>query len=148
MKIPAVPDKSAELVQVDTAPAGIPCTPVNDNPVIYNVALLLPFFSQMINEEMGVPLDTIAEEGTYVPLQRQQGLRGKSFAEFYEGFLLAVDSMKKTGFSVNLHVYDTERDTMKTKKIVRDMSLIQPDLIIGPVYSEDVQDCRPPGQIQ
>jgi LysM repeat protein/ABC-type branched-subunit amino acid transport system substrate-binding protein len=138
-KIPAAPDKSMELVQVDTAPAGIPCTPVNDNAVIYNVALLLPFFSQMINEELGVPLDTIAEEETYVPLQRQQGLRGRSFAEFYEGFLLAVDSMKNTGFSVNLHVYDTERDTMKTKKIVRDLSLIQPDLIIGPVWSEEVR---------
>ncbi len=47
--------------------------------------------------------------------------------------------MKKMGFSVNLHVFDTERDTMKTKKIIRDLSLIQPDLIIGPVYSEDVR---------
>jgi LysM repeat protein/ABC-type branched-subunit amino acid transport system substrate-binding protein len=139
LKIPAVPDKSKELVQVDSAPAEIPCTPVNDNQVIYNVALLLPFFSLMINEEMGAPLDTIAEEGTYVPLQRQQGLRGKSFAEFYEGFLLAVDSLKNTGFSVNLHIYDTERDTMKTKKIIRDLSLIQPDLIVGPVWSEDVR---------
>ena len=47
--------------------------------------------------------------------------------------------MKNTGFSVNLHIYDTERDTMKTKRIVRDLSLIQPDLIIGPVWSEDVR---------
>ncbi len=139
LKIPAAPDKSKELVQVDSAPAEIPCIPTSDDQAIYNVALLLPFFSQMINEEIGTPSDTIAEEGTYVPLQRQQGLRGKSFAEFYEGFLLAVDSMKNTGFSVNLHIYDTERDTMKTKKIVRDLSLIQPDLIIGPVYSEDVR---------
>jgi LysM repeat protein/ABC-type branched-subunit amino acid transport system substrate-binding protein len=139
LKIPSAPDKSKELVQVDSAPAVIPCIPSSDDQAIYNVALLLPFFALMTNEEMGIPLDTIAEEGTYVPLQRQQGLRGKSFAEFYEGFLLAVDSMKNTGFSVNLHIYDTERDTMKTKKIVRDLSLIQPDLIIGPVYSEDVR---------
>ncbi len=139
LKIPAAPDKSKELVQVDSAPAVIPCIPSSDDQTIYNVALLLPFFAQMTNEEMGIPLDTVAEEGTYVPLQRQQGLRGKSFAEFYEGFLLAVDSMKNTGFSVNLHIYDTERDTMKTKKIARDLSLIQPDLIIGPVYSEDVR---------
>jgi LysM repeat protein/ABC-type branched-subunit amino acid transport system substrate-binding protein len=139
LKIPAAPDRSKELVQVDSAPAEIPCTPVNDDQATYNVALLLPFFSQMINEEIGAPADTIAEEGTYVPLQRQQGLRGKSFAEFYEGFLLAVDSMKNSGFSVNLHIYDTERDTMKTKKIVRELSLIQPDLIIGPVWSEDVR---------
>jgi LysM repeat protein/ABC-type branched-subunit amino acid transport system substrate-binding protein len=139
LKIPAAPDKSREAVQIDTVPATIPCIPSSDDQANYNVALLLPFFSQMINEEIGTPADTIAEEGTYMPLQRQQGLRGKSFAEFYEGFLLAVDSMKSTGFSVNLHIYDTERDTTKTKKIVRDLSLIQPDLIIGPVWSEDVR---------
>ena len=139
LKIPAAPDKSMELVQVDSAPAANPCIPSSDDQVIYNVALLLPFFSQMTNDEIVTQADTIAEEGTYVPFQRQQGLRGKSFAEFYEGFLLAVDSMKNSGFSVNLHIYDTERDTMKTKKIVRDLSLIQPDLIIGPVYSEDVR---------
>jgi len=139
LKIPAVTDKSKELVQVDSAPAAIPCIPLSDDQEMYNVALLLPFFSQMINEEIVTPTDTIAEEGTYVPLQRQQGIRGKSFAEFYEGFLLAVDSMKNTGFSINLHIYDTERDTIKTKRIVRDLSLIQPDLIIGPVWSEDVR---------
>jgi LysM repeat protein/ABC-type branched-subunit amino acid transport system substrate-binding protein len=139
LKIPAAPDKSLELAQVDSAPAVIPCIPTSDDQAIYNVALLLPFFAQMTNEEIGAPLDTIAEEGTYVPLQRQQGLRGRSFAEFYEGFLLAVDSMKNTGFSVNLHIYDTERDTMKIKKIMRDLSLIRPDLIIGPVWSEDVR---------
>ncbi len=139
LKIPAAPERSRELVKADSAPAEIPCIPTSDDQAIYNVALLLPFFSQYLNEEFGTPNDTVAEEGTYVPSQRQQGLRGKSFAEFYEGFLLAVDSMKNMGFSVNLHVFDTERDTMKIKRIVRDLSLIQPDLIIGPVYGEDVR---------
>jgi LysM repeat protein/ABC-type branched-subunit amino acid transport system substrate-binding protein len=139
LKIPAAPDKSNDLVRVDSAPAANPCIPSSDDQANYNVALLLPFFSQMINEEIGTPSDTISEEGTYIPSQRQQGLRGKSFAEFYEGFLLAVDSMKNTGFSVNMHIYDTERDSVKTKKIVRDLSLIRPDLVIGPVWSEEVQ---------
>jgi ABC-type branched-subunit amino acid transport system substrate-binding protein len=40
---------------------------------------------------------------------------------------------------LNLHVYDTERDTLKTKKIAQELSLISPDLIIGPVYTEDVK---------
>lgn len=139
LKIPAAPDTSMELAAIDSVPAVIPCIPTSDDQAIYNVALLLPFFSQMVNEELNTPTDTIAEEGTYVPLHRQQGVRGRSFAEFYEGFLLAVDSLKNSGFSVNLHVFDTERDTMKIKRIVRDLSLIQPDLIIGPVYSEDVR---------
>jgi LysM repeat protein/ABC-type branched-subunit amino acid transport system substrate-binding protein len=116
----------------------VPCIPVENENVTYNVALLLPFFAQFNTEEMAVPADTVAEEETYVPMQRQQGLRGRNFAEFYEGFMIALDSLKRTGLSVHLHVYDTERDTLKLKKIVKNLSLVQADLIIGPVYTEDV----------
>jgi LysM repeat protein/ABC-type branched-subunit amino acid transport system substrate-binding protein len=105
---------------------------------IHDVVLMLPFFARYSMEELIVPGDSIAEDGTEVTTQRPQGLRGRSFAEFYEGFLLAVDSLKSTGFNVNLHVFDTERDTSKVKRITRDLSLLQPDLIFGPVYTEDV----------
>lgn len=115
----------------------VPCLP-SAHPETFDVALLLPFFAEFSMEEVTLPTDTMLEEGTYVPPQRQQGLRGRNFAEFYEGFMLAVDSLKSTGLSVNLHVKDTERDTLRIKKIVRELSVLQPDLIIGPVYSEDV----------
>jgi LysM repeat protein/ABC-type branched-subunit amino acid transport system substrate-binding protein len=128
----------AELAESDPVSDIQPCFDVSREKVTYEVALLLPFFAVAGTEETLVSPDTIAEEGTYVPVPRQQGLRGRSFAEFYEGFLLALDSLKKTGFSVNLHVFDTERDTLKVKKIVRDLSLLQPDLVIGPVYTHDV----------
>jgi len=132
----AVPAETGE----DEKGAGesMPCQPAGDEMVTYNVSLMLPFFAKYNTEEFAIPVDTVAEDGTYMPSQRQQGLRGRSFAEFYEGFLLAVDSLKNTGFSVNLHVYDTERDTSKIKKIVRELSTAQTDLIIGPVYTEDV----------
>jgi|WetSurSiteA1Bulk_404760.scaffolds.fasta_scaffold03337_2 LysM repeat protein/ABC-type branched-subunit amino acid transport system substrate-binding protein len=114
-----------------------PCMPAEES-VTYNVALLLPFFAELTMEETALPADTITEEGTYVPAQKQQGLRGRSFAEFYEGFMMALDSLRKTGLSVNLHVKDTEHDTLKIKKIVKELSVLQPDLIIGPVFAEDV----------
>lgn len=104
-------------------------------PITYKVALMLPFFANIVMEE---PKDTLSEEDTYISTHRQQGLRGGNFAEFYEGFMLALDSVRKAGMSVSIHVYDTERDTVKIKKIVRELSLIHPDLIIGPVFSEDV----------
>jgi LysM repeat protein/ABC-type branched-subunit amino acid transport system substrate-binding protein len=139
LKIPKIKTPEPELgVIADSAvDLSLPCLVANE-PITYEVALMLPFFSSYNQEELEVPADTLAEEGTYVPMQRQQGLRGRNFAEFYEGFMLALDSLKHTGLSVTLHVYDTERDTLITKKIVRELSLIQPDLIIGPVYSEDV----------
>jgi LysM repeat protein/ABC-type branched-subunit amino acid transport system substrate-binding protein len=139
LKIPKIrapqPDDSAVADSLAAIPP--PCQPAGQQ-VVYNVALLLPFFAEFNMEELTLPTDTIAEEGTYIPAQRQQGLRGRSFAEFYEGFMLAVDSLRNTGFSVSLHVKDTERDTLKIKNIARELSIIQPDLIIGPVYSEDV----------
>ncbi len=129
----------SEAPSPDSVSAAVhPCMDISHEAVTYNVALLLPFFAPYNADEPEIPVDTIAEEGTYVPVHRQQGLRGRNFAEFYEGFLLAVDSLKATGLSVNLHVFDTERDTIKVKRIIRDLSLIQPDLVIGPIYSNDV----------
>ena len=64
---------------------------------------------------------------------------GRSFFEFYEGFLLALDTLKSRGLSVKLYVYDTERDTLKVRKIIQQLYWVQPDLIIGPIFSDDVK---------
>jgi LysM repeat protein/ABC-type branched-subunit amino acid transport system substrate-binding protein len=139
LKIPKITQFQSELAMKVDSGIGLiqPCTTPTE-PVTYQVALMLPFFANFTMEELVTPVDTMMEEGTYVPPQRQQGLRGRNFAEFYEGFMLAMDSLKRTGMSVVLHVYDTERDTLKTKKIVHELSLVNPDLIVGPVFSEDV----------
>lgn len=136
LKIPKVVQLPDDIVsQADTlVKIAEPCVAPGQS-VTYNVALMLPFFSSISMEE---PKDSLSEEDAYISTHRQQGLRGGNFAEFYEGFMLALDSVKKAGMSVTLHVYDTERDTGKIKKIVRELSLIHPDLIIGPVFSEDV----------
>ena len=136
LKIPKIvqqPDDIASPIDTLVAPEQ-PCA-APTGPVTYKVALMLPFFANIVMEE---PKDTLSEEDTYISTHRQQGLRGGNFAEFYEGFMLALDSVRKAGMSVTLHVYDTERDTVKVKKIVRELSLIHPDLIIGPVFTEDV----------
>jgi len=46
--------------------------------------------------------------------------------------------LKKTGIDINLFVYDTEKDTIKTKEIVKKLEFIDPDLIIGPVFPENI----------
>jgi len=128
-------DQSAEA---DTNLVGIiPCEPA-DGSETYDVALILPFFARFSLEEALMPVDSLMEAGTYEPVYKQTGLRGRSFAEFYEGFLLALDSVKNAGLSVRLRVYDSERDSLNVKKIVRELSSIRPDLIVGPVYSSDV----------
>jgi len=138
LKIPRISPASQDLTDNTDSIAGSEPCQISGEPVTHNVALMLPFFAEFSMEEAALPADTLTEEGTYVPAQKQEGLRGRNFAEFYEGFMLALDSLKSTGYSVTLHVKDTERDTLKVKKIVKELSIEQPDLIIGPVYSEAV----------
>ncbi|MDO5569960.1 MAG: LysM peptidoglycan-binding domain-containing protein [Bacteroidales bacterium] len=52
------------------------------------------------------------------------------YVEFYQGFLLAVDSLKNKGVSIDLYVYDTESKDVKT--ILGYPELASTDLIIGP----------------
>jgi LysM repeat protein len=100
IKIPRIETHETELiVDSDTLPAEtLPCT-AGDQGTAYEIALMLPFFASLQPEELELPVDSMAEEGTYGSEQRQQGLRGRYFAEFYEGFMLALDSLKKTGLS-------------------------------------------------
>ena len=58
--------------------------------------------------------------------------------DFYAGIKLALDSLKKSGISVNLAVYDTENDTNVVKKLLLKKEASEADLIIGPFYKKNV----------
>ncbi|NOZ35703.1 MAG: LysM peptidoglycan-binding domain-containing protein [Chlorobi bacterium] len=63
----------------------------------------------------------------------------KRFIELYEGFLFALQKLKQQGLSVNLKVYDTENDSIKTESIMQSLNYPNIDLIIGPVYSKNIR---------
>jgi ABC-type branched-subunit amino acid transport system substrate-binding protein len=56
-----------------------------------------------------------------------------SVLDYYQGLLLAFDSLKKEGIHAHLHVYDTRKDSLTTVKVVKELENIKPDLIIGPL---------------
>ena len=89
------------------------------------VALLLPFSAK----DYPVFVDTLVEK---MPVQISA--RSEQFISFYEGVLLAVDSLKNQGYKVNLKVFDTERSAEKIYTMVDEIDRFHPDLIIGPVY--------------
>lgn len=60
--------------------------------------------------------------------------RSEQFISFYEGILLAVDSLKNQGYKIDLHVFDTERNSEKMLTMSDEINRLNPDLIIGPVY--------------
>ncbi len=69
-------------------------------------------------------------------LNQPESVESSLYVEYYEGFLLAVDSLKKQGVSINLYVYDTEKSKNTVKTILNKPEAKNFDLIIGPVEDD------------
>jgi LysM repeat protein len=96
------------------------------------VALILPLMSRQINRLYN---DTLKGN---VTLQRN-AKTGSLYYEFYQGVLVALDSLKNAGYSISLNVYDTQADTAETKRIINRMKYDIPDMIIGPAFPENIK---------
>lgn len=96
----------------------------------FKVALLIPMFLDdaefaSINLKPETDLKSLAERKQF------------TFMGFYEGFLLAVDSLaRNNGLSIELNVLDVDQNLNKTKNAIEAMSGSKPDLIVGPFYSK------------
>jgi len=62
------------------------------------------------------------------------------FIEYYEGLLLAIDSLKEMGYSIDLTVYDTGEGIGKVKKILEENAMKQANLIIGAVANDQISE--------
>jgi len=110
----------------------------------FQVSLLLPFYLEKNDEEFYIDSTEFDDNGEriyekiyYDPFYIYP--RSVPFIEFYEGLLLAIDSLKQTGLSINLHVYDTQNDTSRIQEILSFPELSYSDLIIGPIYNHEVK---------
>lgn len=106
---------------------------VPDNKYV-KVALLLPFHAaENRNANPSLP-DSLNAGGR----QKRQILhKSEQFVYFYEGILLAVDSLRREGYKIDLHVFDTEKNTEKMYRLTEEINTLNPDLIIGPVYGSE-----------
>ena len=107
-----------------------------------NVTLFLPLYADKNFERYYIDSSKVKKNGEkkYKKVKRNPYYiypPSKSFIEFYEGILLALDTLKKSGISVNLKVFDTKKDTSHIKRKLRNNNLSNEDLIIGPVYDEN-----------
>ncbi len=59
--------------------------------------------------------------------------------EYYEGFLLALDSLKKKGISVNLQVLDIGNETQYLKQLLQSDDLKSSNLIVGGFSDEQIK---------
>ena len=75
--------------------------------------------------------------GVMLPLHNING-DGKRMVEYYRGILMACDSLKQSGISVDIHAWNAAEDC-DIHKILSDKAASQCDIIFGPLYSKQMQ---------
>lgn len=66
-------------------------------------------------------------------LSKDDRVYGKSlpYLEFYEGALIALDSLKRLGYSFQIYAYDSQKDSLGVESIIKELASKKIDLIIG-----------------
>ncbi len=96
----------------------------------YNVALMLPLYLEEVDS---IAFDEYTE--TKLLLRKPPF----HFLQFYEGFLIAVDSLRKEGLKLKLYVYDVDQEISKTIRVLQEPGLSEMDLIIGPLFNKSFE---------
>ena len=117
---------------------------------VYQVGLLLPLYlpandtvnrirvtPEELMQDTTLSAEAIAELPTDSFRVRENAIvypRSENFLDFYEGVLLAVDSLKNAGMHVDLYTFDTNNDPGVVDSLLHLPVFRELDLIIGPVF--------------
>lgn len=103
-----------------------PIKQVKNNTKTYKVALLMPFYA-----------DQAGAINVNMPQNIEQADKYKAFQfiQFYEGFLIAADSLASLGMKIELSVFDTKADSATTQRIMDKPEMKDFDLMVGPFFS-------------
>lgn len=126
------------------------CDPINAKNQKYKAALLLPLYlagndnpePTSLNKALLLSKINITKPVVANPTDTTVVLSGVNidqkalgFLEFYEGALLALDSLQRKGMNVELYVFDASNQKMINTLVQMD-EFRDLNLIIGPVYPE------------
>ena len=75
--------------------------------------------------------------GVMLPLHNING-DGRRMVEYYRGILMACDSLKSLGISVDLHAWNTPEDG-NISTVLNDKAAADCDIIFGPLYSKQME---------
>ena len=94
------------------------------------VALLLPFRTDKYSNDTLTLKEIFTRNSTLVNIA----------TDFYLGVEVAIDSLRGKGIDIQLNVFDTEgRNSDKISSIIFEKDLNNHNVVIGPLYSEEVQ---------
>lgn len=93
----------------------------------YNVALILPF------EMDAIELSTLMSE------EKVSGYQPLASIEFYEGVLMALDTLKSMGVALHVHIFDNVKDDTVTATLFKTPQMKTMDIIIGPIFNQSLK---------
>ena len=108
----------------------------------YNVAVMLPFY--LWENSRRTEIDSskvVGGKRIYREINRPADWiypRSLGFVEMYQGILLAADTLRSLGLDINIQAFDVRSDTMEAVRLINSGRLRNMDLIIGPVYSDNL----------
>lgn len=94
---------------------------------VFRSALTLRDFSNISTVEVAIMLPLSGDEQA-----------GRNFLELYQGALIGFEDLKNSGISAKVSLYNTSRSTEEVERIVKSADFGRPDVIIGPVYEENM----------
>ena len=83
----------------------------------------------------------VMQIGLLMPFLEKNEGQSIRIQEYYEGFLLAVEKLKKQGVSLELYVFDigTENNTKKLESLLATLEMQNLDLIVGGVSDKQIK---------
>jgi LysM repeat protein len=94
--------------------------------IIIKATILLPFRAS--------ELDTLSSNEIF-----ENSKLANYVTDFYLGAEIAIDSLREQGIGLNIAVFDTGKNSTRIDSIIASNDLEKSDVIIGPMYSEEVQ---------
>lgn len=88
---------------------------------------------KIVFNKKGMPIDTVLIDSMSMKHERSLYQHSRNFVDFYQGFLLALDSLTKAGVNVKLDLFDDEYNAQTVDLILKHHNLINTHLIVGPV---------------
>ena len=78
-----------------------------------------------------------AEVALLLPLGSEEQ-PSQNYLDFYRGFLIGLDSVRMAGHSVNLSLHNTKHDYNRVNEIISSGALDGADLVVGPIYEDEL----------
>ena len=81
--------------------------------------------------------EDVAEVALLLPLGSEEK-PSQNYLDFYRGFLVGLDSVRMQGYSINLNLYNTAHSHARIEEIIASGALRRSDLVVGPVYEDEL----------